>query len=222
MPLTARDALLIPPLSLQTVSFIMESGTVRIRPFSELQKTLLRHSPAASFFPYAPFTLPRRTARPQVHRLLHTPFIPRERAKEMSCTHRTALARSRSIHDRGVREALRDLTGCRLFRERKRGTTGLSFVSGNCGAPGFRSVWEAPRNFSFVSWNVSTHAVHATAHCFRGVRGAPLTFPLYRVTSAPVLEASGRRLGGARMSNVLEAFKRHHGFFLCISELQCS
>lgn len=129
---------------------------------------------------------------------------------------------SRSIHDRGVREALRGLTGCRLFQERSGGTTGLSFVSGNCGAPGFRSVWEAPRNFSFVSWNVSTHAVHAAAHCFRGVRGAPLTFPLYRVTSAPVLEASGRRLGGARMSNVLEAFKRHHGFFLCISELQCS
>lgn len=93
MPVTARYALLIPPLSLQTASFTMESGTVRIRPFPGLQKTLLRHSPAASFFPHAPFTLPRRTARPQVHRLLHAPFIPRGRAKEMSCTHRTALAR---------------------------------------------------------------------------------------------------------------------------------
>ena len=93
MPVTARHALLVPPLSLKTASFIMEQRTVRIRPFPGLQKTLLRRFFNASFFPHAPFAFLRRTARPQVHRLLHTSFIPRRRVKEMSGVHRTALAR---------------------------------------------------------------------------------------------------------------------------------
>lgn len=107
---------------------------------------------------------------------------------------------SRSIHDGCVREALRGLTGCRLFRERKRGTAGLSFVS--C--------------------DISTCAVHAVALCFGGVRGAPLVFPWYRGTSAPVLEALWRCQGGVRLPPVSEASERRHGSFLCIRELRRS
>lgn len=150
MPVTARHALLILPLSLQAASFIMESGTVRIRPFPGLQKTLLRRFFNASFFPHAPFAFLRRTARPQVHRLLHTSFIPRGRVKEMSWVHKTVRARFRN-----VREAVQELAGCGLFRERLRSTTDLSFVSG---VGSFR-------------------VVHAAVSCFWSVQEAPRIFP---------------------------------------------
>lgn len=113
MPVSARHVPLAPPLSLRALSSSTEHRLVRIRPFPGLQKTLLRRSPDASFFLHAPFTLPRRTARPQVHRLLHAPFIPRGRVKEMSCTHRTALAR---FSNAPCRRRERGVTGSHRMR----------------------------------------------------------------------------------------------------------